>query len=175
MRTLLEATALNILLRSDARRAREDYLDIALSLPFQIDTNTGMGILFKAFGDAVCHLAGGVDVVMRAGSGTTGATPDEREAVVQAKEQTLELLTGAFPNVKNVTAELQRGLRFWHLVRFSFRPFATSTETDDGAQIMLAVRSLRQYPGGAITVDLAHQFEAADAWLKPFSVEVHQS
>lgn len=117
MRTLLEATALNLLLRSDARRAREDYLDVALSLPFQTDTNTGMGILFKAFGDAVCHLAGGVDVVMRAGSGTTGATAEERDAVEQAKEQTLELLSGAFPNVKNVTAELQRGLRFWHLVR----------------------------------------------------------
>ena len=117
MRTLLEATVLNILLRADARRAREDYLDIALSLPFQTDTNTGMGILFKAFGDTVCHMAGGVDVVMRAGSGTTGAERDEVEAVELAKEQTLEVLSDAFPNVKNVTSELQRGLRFWSLVR----------------------------------------------------------
>ncbi|KAL8283098.1 hypothetical protein RQP46_005876 [Phenoliferia psychrophenolica] len=153
MRTLLEATALNILLRSDARRAREDYLDIALSLPFQTDTNTGMGILFKAFGDTVCHMAGGVDVVMRAGTGTVGADAEEKEAVRSAKEQTLELLTDAFPNVKNVAAELQRGLRFWHL-------------------IMLAVRFLRQYQGNgqAIQPDLVAQFEAADAWLKPFSV-----
>ncbi|KAK4701073.1 hypothetical protein P7C70_g5164, partial [Phenoliferia sp. Uapishka_3] len=163
MRTLLEATALNVLLRSDARRSREDYLDIALSLPFQTDTNTGMGILFKAFGDTVCHMAGGVDVVMRAGSGTTGAHPEEIEAVQAAKEQTLELLNDAFPNVKNVSSELQRGLRFWQLL------------TEHRGQIMHAVRSLRQYPGGAITPDLANQFEAADAWLKPFSVETPKS
>lgn len=117
MRTLLESVAVNLLLRSDARRSREDYLDIALSLPFQSDTNTGMGILFKAFGDAVCHMSGGVDVVTRAGTGTTGASEEEVAAVKAAKEQTLALLDDAFPNIKNVTADLQRGLRFWELVR----------------------------------------------------------
>lgn len=124
MRALLESVALNLLLRSDARRAREDYLDIALSLPFQTDTNTGMGILFKAFGDTVCHMAGGVDVVSRAGSGTEGASEEEKEAVRAAKEQTLSLLDDAFPNVKNVTSELQRGFRFWGMVgRLSLLPF----------------------------------------------------
>ena len=39
-------------------------------------------------------------------------------------------------------------------------------------QIMLAVRYLRNHPGGqAISPDVVVQFEAADAWLKPFSVE----
>jgi hypothetical protein len=124
LRGLVESVALNLLLRSDARRTREDYLELALSLPFHSDTNTGMGILFKAFGDAVCHLAGGVDVMKRAGAGTKGGSGEEEAAVKEAKVQTLGLLDEAFPNVKNVTAELQRGLRFWHLVRFlpSFLP-----------------------------------------------------
>ena len=117
MRGLLEATALNLLLRYDARRSREDYLDIALSLPFQTDTNTGMGILFKAYGDAVCHMAGGVDVLVRVGAATAEtANKEEIATVAAAKEQTLGLLDDAFPNVKNVTAELQRGLRFWSTV-----------------------------------------------------------
>lgn len=126
MRNLLEAVLLNLLLRSDARRSREDYLDIALSLPFQTDTNTGMGILFKAYGDTVCHMAGGVDVVSRAGHGTTGADEQDVAAVKDAKEQTLNLLDDAFPNVKNVSAELMRGFRFWSMVR------AASIEHGDG-------------------------------------------
>lgn len=39
------------------------------------------------------------------------------------------------------------------------------------AQMMIAVRTLRQSTAGsAITPELVHQFEAADAWLKPFAV-----
>lgn len=122
MRTLLEATALNLLLRSDARRSREDYVDIALSLPFCQEANTGMGILFKAYGDAVCHLAGGVDVVVRSGAGTSqgsGANADEQRHVRETKEATLGMLDDAFPNVKNVRNELERGFRFWQTVRSS--------------------------------------------------------
>lgn len=38
---------------------------------------------------------------------------------------------------------------------------------------MLAVRSLRSFQGGAgaIPHELAAQFEAADAWLKPFAID----
>lgn len=79
-----------------------------------------MGILFKAFGDAVCHLAGGVDVITRAGSGTTGASVEEMENVKAVKIQTLSLLAPAFPNVKNVTGELERGFRFWSSVSDTF-------------------------------------------------------
>ncbi|KAK4050491.1 hypothetical protein OIO90_005074 [Microbotryomycetes sp. JL221] len=148
MRVLLEATLLNLLLRSDARRAREDYVDIALSLPFLNEANTGMGILFKAYGDAVCHMAGGVDVVLRAGTGTHGASEEDLARVKEAKTEVInELLVGAFPNVKNVPAELQRGFRFWRTA-------------------MMAVKSLSELK--AIPPDLTQQFEAADAWLKPF-------
>ncbi|KAK4055310.1 hypothetical protein OIV83_000593 [Microbotryomycetes sp. JL201] len=148
MRVLLEATLLNLLLRSDARRAREDYVDIALSLPFLNETNTGMGILFKAYGDAVCHMAGGVDVVLRAGTGTEGANEDDLRRVKEAKNDVVnELLVGAFPNVKNVPAELHRGFRFWSMA-------------------MLVVQSLKE--SSAVSPELAQQFETADAWLRPF-------
>lgn len=119
MRGLLEAIAVNLLLRSDARRSREDYLDIALSLPFQSDTNTGMGILFKAYGDAFSGIAGGHDVVIRAGQGTN-ASEEDKAKVASAREETLRVLDEFFPNVKNVPAELQRGLRFWQVVSLTF-------------------------------------------------------
>lgn len=132
MRTLLEAIAVNFLLRGDAKRSYDDYLGVAFSLPFQTDTNTGMGILFKAFGDTVCHMAGGVDAVARAGTGNgstskeagaAAATQAERAQVKETKEQVLTLLQDAFPNVKNVRAELERGFRFWSLVSFFFSFF----------------------------------------------------
>ncbi|KAM0755876.1 hypothetical protein T439DRAFT_295879 [Meredithblackwellia eburnea MCA 4105] len=148
MRNLLEAVALNILLRSDARRSREDYVDIALSLPFQQDTNTGMGILFKAFGDTVAAICGGLDVVLKVGKGE--GTSEEKAVVKDAKEQTIDLLKDAFSNVKNVKLELQRGLRFWQLM-------------------MLAVRSLKSVQG-AIEPELVAQFEAADSWVQAFAV-----
>ncbi|GAA5932273.1 hypothetical protein JCM1841_005180 [Sporobolomyces salmonicolor] len=150
MRILLEAVAVNFLLRADAKRSYEDYLGVAFSLPFQTDTNTGMGILFKAYGDAVCHMAGGIDVIARAG--TKEGSPAEKQTVKEAKEQVMDVLDDAFPNVKNVCAELERGFRFWALM-------------------MLAVRSLRQSPSPAIAPELAEQFEQADEWLKPFLMQ----
>jgi hypothetical protein len=39
-----------MLLRGDAKRNRDDLLDIALSLPFQGEVNTGFGILAKVRG-----------------------------------------------------------------------------------------------------------------------------
>ena len=47
LRSLVESITMNMLLKNSAKRARDDYLDIALSLPFQNDTNTGFGIFFK--------------------------------------------------------------------------------------------------------------------------------
>jgi hypothetical protein len=74
LRTLLEVASLNMLLRNDARRARDDLLDIALSLPFQtevlfqkrylcvrsltlaLQVNTGFGVLGKVYLDALTHI-----------------------------------------------------------------------------------------------------------------------
>jgi Temperature dependent protein affecting M2 dsRNA replication len=111
LRSLLEATAFNLVLRGDSRRAREDYLDIALSLPFQSDTNTGMGILCKAYCDAVTVLSQSLD---REALGNEQGRP--------IKEQAAGMLDpgegkGLFANVRGVRAELERGFRFWDVVR----------------------------------------------------------
>lgn len=129
MRNLLESIAVNSLLRSDAQRSYGDYLGVAFSLPFQVDTNTGMGILFKAYGDAMCYMAGGVEVVARTAKPENvdgSASKEERAQVTQAKDSVLGLLQDAFPNVKNVRAELERGFRFWELVSDSASVFSSS-------------------------------------------------
>ena len=58
LRSLLEVTSLNMLLRHDARRARDDLLDVNLSLPFQTEVNTGFGVLAKVYLDALTHING---------------------------------------------------------------------------------------------------------------------
>lgn len=67
----------------------------------------------------VCHMAGGVAVVARAGAGTTGASEVEKQGVADAKATSMGFLDTAFPNVKNVSGELERGFRFWGAVSFS--------------------------------------------------------
>jgi hypothetical protein len=122
MRTLIEAITVNFLLRGDAQRSYHDYLGVAFSLPFQSDTNTGMGVLFKAYSEALCHVAdGGLATVEKLARKEEegGATKAQRAAVAEAKEKVIELLDEGFPNVKNVKAELERGFRFWNLVRLS--------------------------------------------------------
>ncbi|PRQ77029.1 Temperature dependent protein affecting M2 dsRNA replication-domain containing protein [Rhodotorula toruloides] len=82
------------------------------SLPFQTDTNTGMGILFKAYGDAFTSMAGGLEMVQRS---------------LVKDEEVLGLLQGAFTNVKSVRAELERGFRFWNLIMLAVRSLRQST------------------------------------------------
>lgn len=109
LRTLLEVTSLNMLLRHDARRARDDLLDIALSLPFQTDVNTGFGVLAKVYLDALTHINGGARVRDAAAPG-----------VAMKKEMALDLCEETFPGVKAPRAEVERGFRFWDIVRGAF-------------------------------------------------------
>jgi hypothetical protein len=50
----------NMLLQGDAKKGRDECLDIALSLPFQGEVSTGFGVL--VYLDALMHLNGGVQV-----------------------------------------------------------------------------------------------------------------
>ena len=109
LRTLLEVTSLNMLLRHDARRARDDLLDIALSLPFQTDVNTGFGVLAKVYLDALTHINGGARVRDASAPG-----------VDVKKEMALDLCEETFPGVKAPRAEVERGFRFWDVVRAVF-------------------------------------------------------
>ncbi|KJA18080.1 hypothetical protein HYPSUDRAFT_205688 [Hypholoma sublateritium FD-334 SS-4] len=110
LRTLLEVTSLNMLLRHDARRARDDLLDIALSLPFQTDVNTGFGVLAKVYLDALTHINGGARVRDAAAPG-----------VAVKKEMALDLCEETFPGVKAPRAEVERGFRFWDIALAAMR------------------------------------------------------
>jgi hypothetical protein len=105
LRTLLEVTTLNMLLRADARRARDDFLDIALSLPFQNEVNTGFGVLAKVYLDALTHL-----------NGRQRVRDPNAEGVNEAKGIALEICEETFPGVKYPKLEVERGFRFWDVV-----------------------------------------------------------
>lgn len=106
LRTLLEVASLNMLLRADARRARDDLLDIALSLPFQSDVNTGFGVLAKVYLDALTHI-----------NNRTRVRDPNAEGVPEAKLMALDICEETFPGVKYPKAEVERGFRFWDCVR----------------------------------------------------------
>ncbi|KAG8930683.1 hypothetical protein FRC02_003785 [Tulasnella sp. 418] len=101
LRTLIEMTALNMLLQEHARRARDDLLDISLSLPFQTDVNTGFGILAKVYLDGLVTLYG------------KAVTDPNAEGVREAKDEALEFCDDTFEGVKYPRAEVKRGFRFW--------------------------------------------------------------
>ncbi|KAF8625513.1 hypothetical protein AX17_006825 [Amanita inopinata Kibby_2008] len=110
LRTLLEVTSLNMLLRGDARKAREDFLDIALSLPFQGEVNTGFGVLAKVYLDALTHINHGARV-----------RDPNGEGVKEAKVMALEICEETFPGVKYPNLEVERGFRFWDVALTAMR------------------------------------------------------
>ncbi|KAL7412309.1 temperature dependent protein affecting M2 dsRNA replication-domain-containing protein [Mrakia frigida] len=140
LRHLLEAVSLHMLLRNDARRIRDDFLDIALSLPFQTDTSTAFGILAKVYLDGVIMIHG--DHVK------------EGEDATEAKEAALELVENTFVGVKNPKLEVERGFRFWDALLVAIRSLSSSQVGK---------------PPNAIDIQkhVTEQFEAADAWLRP--------
>jgi hypothetical protein len=161
LRTLLEATVVNMLLRADARRVRDDYLDIALSLPFQTEVNTGFGILAKVYLDALTHMNGGQRVRDAAEDG-----------VRESKSMALEICTETFPGVKNPAQEVERGFRFWDVVRHACAPivgqFADEKKIILCLIISQALAAMRQlHSEGGVYQELIDQFEAAEAWLRP--------
>ncbi|KAJ3928930.1 MAG: temperature dependent protein affecting M2 dsRNA replication [Lentinula lateritia] len=105
LRTLLEVTSLNMLLRGDARRARDDLLDVTLSLPFQTEVNTGFGVLAKVYLDALTHINHGARV-----------RDPLAEGVAEAKALALEICEETFTGVKYPKQEVERGFRFWDVV-----------------------------------------------------------
>ena len=93
-----------MLLQRHARRARDDLLDIALSLPFQADVNTGFGILGKVYLDALVAIYEGK------------ITSADDEGVADAKEGALEICEETFGGIKSPRFEVERGFRFWDAV-----------------------------------------------------------
>ncbi|KAJ7780095.1 temperature dependent protein affecting M2 dsRNA replication-domain-containing protein [Mycena maculata] len=110
LRTLLEVASLNMLLRNDARRARDDLLDIALSLPFQTEVNTGFGVLGKVYLDALTHI-----------NNRTRVRDPNAPGVKEAKAMALEICEETFPGVKYPKLEVERGFRFWDVALTAMR------------------------------------------------------
>jgi len=110
LRTLLEVTSLNMLLRHDARQSRDDLLDINLSLPFQSEVNTGFGILAKVYLDALTHM-----------NNRQRVRDPNAEGVKEAKQMALELCEETFPGVKSPKLEVERGFRFWDVALTAIR------------------------------------------------------
>ena len=102
---LLEVTTLNMLLRSDARQAWDDLLDIALSLPLQGEVNTGFGVLAKVYLDSLTHL-----------NNQQCVRDPNAEGVHEAKAMALELCEETFTGVESPRMEVERGFRFWDVV-----------------------------------------------------------
>ena len=158
LRTLAEVTTLNMLLRSDARRARDDLLDIALSLPFQGEVNTGFGVLAKVYLDALTHL-----------NNQQRVRDPNAEGVREAKAMALEICEETFPGVRSPRMEVERGFRFWDVVsdrewgRCGAWPVRTLTV--NFFQALTAMRQLHSEQ--AVLPELIDQFEAAEAWLGP--------
>lgn len=110
LRTLLEMTTLNMLLRQEARRARDDLLDIAISLPFQNEVNTGFGVLAKVYLDALTHL-----------NNQTRVQDPMAEGVHEYKQMALDICEDTFPGVKSPKSEVERGFRFWDVALTAMR------------------------------------------------------
>ncbi|GJE93269.1 XPG I-region protein [Phanerochaete sordida] len=110
LRTLLEVTSLNMLVRRDARQSREDLLDINLSLPFQSEVNTGFGVLAKVYLDALTHI-----------NNRQRVRDPNAEGVKEAKAMALEICEETFSGVKNPKQEVERGFRFWDVTLTAMR------------------------------------------------------
>jgi hypothetical protein len=110
LRTLMEVTTLNMLMRNDARRARDDLLDITISLPFQAEVNTGFGVLAKVYLDTLTHL-----------NNQTRVRDPNAEGVKEYKQVALEICEETFPGVKMPKQEVERGFRFWDIALTAMR------------------------------------------------------
>jgi Temperature dependent protein affecting M2 dsRNA replication len=146
-----------MLLRSDARRARDDLLDITLSLPFQTEVNTGFGVLAKVYLDALTHI-----------NNRTRVRDPNAEGVKQAKALALEICEETFPGVKYPKMEVERGFRFWDVVSNISHITASTCGTNEHPLYYKALTAMRQlHSEGSVLRELIEQFEAAEAWLAP--------
>lgn len=111
LRHLVETIASSMMLQSEAVRGGVDYLNVAFSLPFQTDADTGLGVVTKCYIEAFIAFH--------------GQPPTEEEHVSgqtkDSKEGVLEMLDGTFGNVRDVRGEIKRGFRYWESLMVAVR------------------------------------------------------
>ncbi|WVQ98301.1 hypothetical protein IAU59_005424 [Kwoniella sp. CBS 9459] len=145
LRHLSEAVNAHIMLSGHARRNRDDYNDVMISLPFQSETNSGFGILAKTYLDATIYHHD--EIITDATAGTDKAT--------QAKRDALGFVEQSFSSIKSPIQEVERGFRFWDSIMAAIR----TLDKEQGPNPSLAQR--------VVGKDVIEQFEKADKWLKP--------
>lgn len=121
LRHLIEALSINFLLSGQARRNRDDFMEIIFRLslvfplgavltdsgfPFQNDVNTGGGILAKTYLDATTYHFGETIPLDKA----------ETDEAKEAKRNALDFVEQSFTGVKMPIQEVERGFRFWDSV-----------------------------------------------------------
>jgi hypothetical protein len=102
------------------------FLANITGLPFQTETNTGFGILFKTYLDVTLYQYQNAEGVTE--ETITSETANSPEAK-SAKEDALEFVETNFSSVKLPRQEIERGFRFWDAVSsfffFSFFIFSS--------------------------------------------------
>ncbi|KAI9139373.1 temperature dependent protein affecting M2 dsRNA replication [Paraphysoderma sedebokerense] len=146
LRNLFEMLALNMCLNDEVKKDRDDYLKIALSLPFHKDATTALGVIAKSYLEALADST----VNVSSPTSPTHPTAEDKENSssngdrAKSKEEVMKMLEAKFDFVKDVREDLNRGLTFWN-------------------QLVHAVKKLREHK--LVTEEVAGQFKAADAWL----------
>ncbi|OCF33804.1 COP9 signalosome complex subunit 5 [Kwoniella heveanensis BCC8398] len=145
LRHLSEAVNAHIMLSGHARRNRDDYNDVMISLPFQSETNTGFGILAKTYLDATIYHHD--EIITEATASTDKAK--------QAKKDALDFVEQSFSSIKLPIQEVERGFRFWDSIMVAIR----TLDKEQGPNPSLAQR--------VVGKDVIEQFEKAEKWLRP--------
>ncbi|CAG8538773.1 13168_t:CDS:2 [Acaulospora colombiana] len=99
LRNLCEMLTLSMFLNGDCVKERQDYLDIALSLPFLCDVNTGMGIIAKIYLENVIAFS-------KEGDTNKGLSSS---CINEALKKIEEIFTACI----SAKADLENGLSFW--------------------------------------------------------------
>lgn len=142
MRNLVEMVALGAFLCNDIRKSRDDYLNISLSLPFNSDVNTALGIVAKLYLDTVISLSAQAENKEAPfGMSTLESASEPTESI---KESALGSIKDAFTACVDPVSDLGRGFRLWDA-------------------LVAGVGSVDE-----LSKEQKQEFSDADAWLKTY-------
>ncbi|CAG8748929.1 11916_t:CDS:2, partial [Racocetra persica] len=121
LRNLCEMLTLSMFLNGDCEKDRQDYLDIALSLPFLYDANCGLGIIVKTYLESTITLS-----------------KESKENDRNIKSDALKKLEETFTAYINVKDDLENGLMFWDEVLIAVKSLKGVISSDISNQFLNA-------------------------------------
>ncbi|CAG8453923.1 4770_t:CDS:10 [Acaulospora morrowiae] len=98
LRNLCEMLTLSMFLNGDCVKERQDYLDIALSLPFLNDVNTGLGIIVKTYLENVIAFS---------------KEGDSKSVNSSHINDALKKIEDTFTACESAKSDLENGFLFW--------------------------------------------------------------